>query len=62
MSLTSSSLRHLRAARPLPRRRSRLERRCVTLGDGATTTLHVASYERSAFDVRVVALEGKSVV
>jgi len=29
----------------------------VTLGDGATTTLHVASYERSAFDVRVVALE-----
>ena len=29
----------------------------MTLGDGATTTLHVASYERSAFDVRVVALE-----
>jgi hypothetical protein len=29
----------------------------VTLGDGATTTLHVASYERSAFDVRVVVLE-----
>lgn len=29
----------------------------MTLGDGATTTLHVASYERSAFDVRVDALE-----
>src|SRR5918994_7597632 len=57
MSLTSSSLRRMRAARPLPQRRSRLERSCVTLGDGATTTLHVASYERSAFDVRVVALE-----
>src|ERR671910_2318946 len=57
MSLSSSSLRRVRAARPQPRRRSRLERSCVTLGDGATTTLHVASYERSAFDVRVVALE-----
>jgi hypothetical protein len=57
MSLTRSSLRRLRAARPLPRRRSYLERGRVTLGDGATTTLHVASYERSAFDVRVVVLE-----
>jgi hypothetical protein len=57
MSLTSSSLRRLRVARSLPRQRSRLERRCPTLRDGATTTLHVASYERSAFDVRVVALE-----
>jgi hypothetical protein len=29
----------------------------VALGDGAATTLHVASYERSAFEVRVVALD-----
>jgi Phosphodiester glycosidase len=29
----------------------------VRLGDGARTTLHVASYERRAFDARVVVLE-----
>ena len=29
----------------------------MPLSDGASTTLHVASYERTAFDVRVVVLE-----
>lgn len=38
-------------------RGSRLERFRVRLGDGARTTLHVASYERRAFDARVVVLE-----
>jgi hypothetical protein len=36
---------------------ARLERRRVTLPDGAATTLHVASYQRSAYGLRVVALE-----
>jgi hypothetical protein len=36
---------------------SRLERRLVTLGDGAVTTLHVASYELSAFGLRVAVLD-----
>jgi hypothetical protein len=38
-------------------RRSRVERTRVRLGDGVSTTLHLASYEREAFDVRVVVLE-----
>jgi hypothetical protein len=57
MSPKSLPLPRLRAARVLPRRRSRLDRMCVTLGDGASTALHVASYERSAFRPRVVLLE-----
>jgi hypothetical protein len=44
-----------------PRLRSataaRLERRRVGLADGAATTLHVASYPRSAYGLRVAALE-----
>lgn len=34
-----------------------MERIRVRLGDGARTTLHVASYERRAFEARVVVLE-----
>ena len=37
-------------------RPSRMERMRVRLGDGARTTLHVASYERRAFGARVVVL------
>jgi hypothetical protein len=42
---------------PLPRRRGRLDRKRVTLADGARTTLHVASYDLSAFAARVVVLD-----
>ena len=37
--------------------RSRLERMRVTLADGATTMLHLASFHRSAFRPRVVLLD-----
>jgi Phosphodiester glycosidase len=57
MSTNSLPLRRLRAAGTLPRKRSRLERLRVTLDDGAHTTLHVASYEITAYRPRVVALE-----
>jgi hypothetical protein len=57
MSPNSIALRRLRAANALPRRLSRLERLRVRLGDGARTTLHVASYERDAYIARLVALE-----
>src|SRR5688572_15330592 len=50
-------LRRLRTPRALPRERSCLERSRLTLADGATTTLHVASYDLEAFDVRVTALD-----
>jgi Phosphodiester glycosidase len=46
-----------RTADVLPRRRCRLDRRRVTLPDGARTTLHVATYEPDAFAPRVVAFE-----
>lgn len=48
----------IRALRPigLVRRRSRLSRVRVRLGDGARTTLHVASYDRRLVNVRVVVL------
>jgi hypothetical protein len=42
---------------PLRVRRSRLERLRATLDDGATTTLHLASYHLSAFRPRVALLE-----
>lgn len=57
MSPNSLPLRRLRAMDLLPRRRARLERSRLTLPDGARTTLHVASYDRSAFETHVVALE-----
>jgi Phosphodiester glycosidase len=46
-----------RAADMLLRRRSRFERVRVTLGDGARTTTHIASYDLGAFTPRVVVLE-----
>jgi Phosphodiester glycosidase len=55
MSQTSLLRRHLRMDKLL--RRSRVERTRVRLGDGASTTLHVASYDRGSCDVRVVVLE-----
>lgn len=57
MSPTSLLLRRPWRVDGLPLRRSRVERLRVTLGDGARTTLHVASYERWAFNARVVVLE-----
>lgn len=56
MSPTSRQRRRL-LAQARPSRRSRLERIRVRLDDGARTTLHVASYQRLAFDARVVVLE-----
>jgi hypothetical protein len=50
-------LRRLRAPDLLPGRGSSVERMRVAVGGGARTTLHVASYERSVFSARVVALE-----
>jgi Phosphodiester glycosidase len=41
----------------LPRRRSSAGRIRVRLGDGARTTLHIASYDRRAFAARVVVLD-----
>jgi hypothetical protein len=57
MSSTSLSLRRVPAADTAPGACSRYARMRVTLGDGARTTLHVASYERTAFDARVAVLE-----
>src|SRR4051794_10711339 len=44
-------------ARALPRRRFDVQRLYVRLADGAATTLHVASYDLDAVDVRVAALD-----
>ena len=41
----------------LPRRRSKLERLCVLLPDGAQTTVHLASYELGAFRPRVAVFD-----
>jgi hypothetical protein len=57
MSPNSLAVRRLRVASVLPHRRSHLERLRVRLADGARTTLHVASYELSAYLPRVVVLE-----
>jgi hypothetical protein len=50
------ALRRLRTAERLTRRRAPLARLRARLEDGALTTLHVASYDRVAFQARVVAL------
>ena len=50
-------MRRPRAVDLLPRRASHVGRMRVAVGGGARTTLHVASYERSAFSARVVVLE-----
>jgi exopolysaccharide biosynthesis protein len=57
MSSTSLRLRRVPAADTAPDSCSRYERMRVTLGDGARTTLHVATYERRAFEARVAVLE-----
>jgi phosphodiester glycosidase len=49
-----------RAAPPLPR--PLFERRRLRLGDGAETTIHVARFDRGAFDLRVVVLDPPSTV
>jgi Phosphodiester glycosidase len=49
-----------RATASLPR--PLFERRRLRLGDGAGTTLHVARFERAAFDLRVVVLDPCSTV
>jgi hypothetical protein len=49
-----------RAATPLPR--PLFERRRLRLGDGAETTIHVARFDRAAFDLRVVVLDPPSTV
>lgn len=50
-------MRRLLANAILPKRPARLDRMRVRLGDGASTTLHVVSYDRQAFTPRVVVLE-----
>ncbi len=57
MSLNALPVGRLRSVDLLPRRGSRLSRIRVSLGEGARTTLHVASYDRHAVAPRVVALE-----
>jgi exopolysaccharide biosynthesis protein len=49
-----------RTAAPLPR--PLFERRRLCLGDGAETTIHVARFDRGAFDLRVVVLDPPSTV
>src|SRR5437764_7664039 len=53
-------IRRLQAVGLLPDRRCRLLRTRVDLADGASTTLHVASYRRDAFVARVVVLDSPS--
>jgi hypothetical protein len=57
MTTNPHTLRRARAADLLPRRRSRLERQRIRLADGATTTLHVASYRLDAYAPRVAVLD-----
>ncbi len=60
MSPTSLLLRRPWTADEPLGRRSRVERVRITLGDGARTTLHVASYERRTLHPRVVVLDRPS--
>jgi hypothetical protein len=57
MSPNSFPIRRRLPVDLLPRRRARLSRMRVPLRDGASTTLHVASYDRQAVAARVVVLE-----
>ncbi|HEY1777017.1 MAG TPA: phosphodiester glycosidase family protein [Solirubrobacteraceae bacterium] len=57
MSASSLLLRRLRAVDTLQQQRSHVERLRVRLGDGARTTVHIASYDSSAVCARVVVLE-----
>src|SRR5689334_8105014 len=56
MSPSALPFRRLLPAGVLSKRSARIERARSLLSDGARTTLHVATYERSAFRARVVAL------
>jgi hypothetical protein len=58
--LPTTSPSRPRPAPPLPR--PLFERRRLRLGDGAETTIHVARFERRAFDLRVVVLDPPSTV
>lgn len=58
MPITSPSRR--RRAAPLPR--PLFERRRLRLADRAETTIHVARFDRAAFDLRVVVLDPPSTV
>jgi hypothetical protein len=57
MSSPSLLRRRLWTVDKLPHRHSSVGRIRVRLGEGARTTLHVASYDRRAFAARVVVLE-----
>lgn len=57
MNLNPLPMRRLRATVAAPRPRSSLERLRITLLGGAHTTLHVASFHRSAFTPRVALIE-----
>jgi hypothetical protein len=57
MSPQSLALRRSPPAELLPRRRSRFERLQVSLADGASTTVHLASYDARTFVPRVVMFE-----
>jgi len=58
--LPTSSPSRPRPAAPLPR--PLFERRRLRLADGAETTVHVARFDRAAFDLRVVVLDPPSTV
>jgi hypothetical protein len=58
--LPTSSPSRCRTAIPLPR--PLFERRRLRLGDGVETTIHVARFDRGAFDLRVVVLDPPSTV
>ncbi len=57
MSSNSLPARRLRPVELLARRRSRYSRIRVRLGDGARTTLHIASYDQRIVSARVVVLD-----
>ena len=57
MSQNPLALNRLGVPTALPRRRSRLRRMRVTLGDRALTTLHIASFDRAEYRMRAVQLE-----
>lgn len=60
MSPHSLPVRRRLAHVVLPRKSARLERLRVRLADGAATTVHLATYARSAFSPRVVVLDHPS--
>src|SRR5579875_2754631 len=57
MGTNSQAIRRLLTIDRLARRRASLVRMRAQLADGASTTVHVAAYERASFTARVVAFE-----